>query len=285
MVDFTRGTMPLLAARLLETTPIHTGEWQSTDTSGIPQRATYELMDVTFRTPVHYNTARWAHLLGEDLNASWAEEHFLERVSGVPVNPPPSHVRWPWARHNGNHQTEEKFSHSYPERMWPKYAGLGNAPVPPVFEGNHHHGIRFAYGDLRDVVDLLIRSPYTRQAYLPIWFPEDTGAHHRQRVPCTLGYHFMIRGGNLSCRYYMRSCDLIRHFTDDVYMAGRLMQWMCGEISNGICQYYADPEAVCEHEHILPGELVMHIASLHAFTGDDFKLKEIVRRAHAQSDR
>lgn len=284
MVDFTRGTMPLLAARLLETTPIHTGEWQSTDTSGIPQRATYELMDVTFRTPV-FGELQWAPLLGEDLNLPWAEEHFLERVGGMPVNPPPSHVRWPWARHNGNHQTEEKFSHSYPERMWPKYAGLGNAPVPPVFEGNHHHGIRFAYGDLRDVVDLLIRSPYTRQAYLPIWFPEDTGAHHRQRVPCTLGYHFMIRGGNLSCRYYIRSCDLIRHFTDDVYMAGRLMHWVCNEVNKGICQYYADPKAVCEHEHFMPGELVMHIASLHAFTGDDFKLKEIMRRSHAQSDR
>ena len=29
-----------------------------------------------------------------------------------------------------------------------------------------------------DVIDLLEREPFTRQAYLPIWFPEDTGAFH-----------------------------------------------------------------------------------------------------------
>ena len=71
-------------------------------------------------------------------------------------------------------------------------------------------GIRFSYGDFNDVLDLLEKEPFTRQAFLPIWFPEDTGCHHGERVPCTIGYHFMRRGNFLSVVYMIRSCDYIR---------------------------------------------------------------------------
>ena len=33
-------------------------------------------------------------------NLPWADEHFDERVGGQPLNPPPSHVRWPFAQKN-----------------------------------------------------------------------------------------------------------------------------------------------------------------------------------------
>jgi hypothetical protein len=147
-------------------------------------------------------------------------------------------------------------------------------------------GIRFDYGDLDDVVDLLVRSPLTRQAYLPIWFPEDTGAHHRQRVPCTLGYHFMIRESQLSCRYYMRSCDLIRHFTDDLYMAARLMQWITDQLNMCPNPWHDSAPArkvlVCPEckSSVKTGRLIMYISSLHAFTGDAYKLKQIKDRAN-----
>src|SRR3546814_17811567 len=75
-----------------------------------------------------------------------------------------------------------------------------------------------------------LRSPYTRQAYLPVWFPEDTGSASGQRVPCTLGYQFLIRetpaGKVLHIIYNMRSCDFMRHLADDIYMTIRLAQWM-----------------------------------------------------------
>lgn len=284
MVDFRDGTMSYLAGRLLETEPLHTGEWQSKDVSKIKQYATHELVDTTLYLAVPPGQEAWLKFLGDDVNYSWAEEHFLERVGGVPVNPAPSHERWPWSHHNGNHQTgpRQVFSHTYPERIWPRHAngtgvepyGLGGIPLPEVMRG-----IRFDYGDLQDVVDLLVRSPLTRQAYLPIWFPEDTGVAHRQRVPCTLGYHFMIRGGQLSCRYYMRSCDLIRHLPDDIYMAGRLMQWMCEQINMGSNNGSYAANVDREHLRLIPGSLVMHIASLHAFLGDQHKLKEIAGRS------
>src|SRR5262245_41328374 len=74
--------------------------------------------------------------------------------------------------------SEPRFSHTYMTRYWPK--GLST-------------GIEFTPGDLMDIARLLVREPYTRQAYLPVWFPEDTGAVEEQRVPCSLGYHFMLR--------------------------------------------------------------------------------------------
>ncbi|MCA1799997.1 MAG: thymidylate synthase [Actinobacteria bacterium] len=105
--------------------------------------------------------------------------------------------------------------------------------------------------------------PSTRQAYLPIWFPEDTGAVHGRRVPCTLGYHFLIRNGKLQITYYIRSCDFLRHFRDDVYMAGRLAQWMT-------FRYNEDCPAA---ERIRVDKLVMHIVNFHVFEGDVPKLK------------
>src|SRR3954468_15378336 len=93
-------------------------------------------------------------------------------------------------------------------------------------------GIRYDYGDLQDVVDMLVRSPYTRQAVLPVWFPEDTGAVHGERVPCTLIYHWMLRDGRLHCFYDIRSCDFVRYFRDDVYFAMRLTQWLIEQVQD-----------------------------------------------------
>lgn len=268
--NFSTGTIAQLAGMLLATRPINIGEWQSTDVSKSPAHATYELMDITFIYDTPETPELLAESLGEDLNHAWAEEHFQERVGGLPLNPPPSHERWPWSRHNGNHQTGENkaFSHSYPERMWPKHA---NPEERMVFASGRpaevNVGIRYALGDLADVLDLLVRSPLTRQAYLPIWFPEDTGNVWRHRVPCTLGYHFMVRDGEMTVRYYMRSCDLIRHFTDDIYLTSRLLQWM-------IDSYETETGT-----RLKTGRVLMHISSLHAFKGDEDKLRRMVARA------
>lgn len=254
-----------LCQLLLGQEPFHTGRWQSIDTSHEPLRATYELQDAIIRWPIPDTIQE----LQEEVaaNLPWAEEHFSERVGGLPLNPPPSNERWPWARHNKRFQqegdTQKPFSHSYPERMWPKHATVNGHNDLGGLEVETNQGIRYRLGDLRDVVELLIREPLTRQAYLPIWFPEDTGVVHGERVPCTLGYHFMMRDGRLTCRYYMRSCDIIRHLQDDVYMAARLTQWICEEVNS---------KGQLEDEPMLPGTLIMYISSLHAFKGDEYKL-------------
>lgn len=236
---------------LVEAPPVHVGEWQSQRLE-MPMR---ELRNLSFSMSLPETKEELAEITGAHL--PWAEDHFLERVSGEPLNPAPSEAWWPFAKKkdgntNADHKSEgEAFSHTYPERMWPRWAGqLFNSAEAA-------HGIRFEYGDLQDVVNQLVKSPMTRQAYLPIWFPEDTGAVHGKRVPCTLGYHFAIRQNALTITYYMRSTDLLRHFQDDVYLAGRLAQWVVNKI-NGQTKgrpYFVD-------------ELIFHTANMHIFDGD-----------------
>jgi thymidylate synthase len=271
---------------LLEAPVVRVPEWQSLDVSDKPMGETIELQNAVFTCNIPETQPD--AVIDVEPNIPWAEEHFLERVSGIPYNPPPSAANWPFAQKgHEEHTKDRKFSHTYPERMWPKAAGkygptfgireedvvdrnmveksfvkVGDRWFPP------HEGIRFKLGDLGDVVKQLAGSPQTRQAYLPIWFPEDTGAVHGERVPCSLGYHFLVREGRVHVTYFIRSCDFLRHFPDDVYMAMRLAQWVRDEV-----------DILYEREHgegcgsYGMGTLTMHMVSLHVFGGDMPKMR------------
>jgi hypothetical protein len=247
-----RSIFRRLRDELVAQPPVSVGEWQS-QAIDMPMR---ELLHVIFEWEMPEFPEQVAIVTGARM--PWAEDHFRERVSGEPLNPSPSEAWWPFAAKkdgtNVAHKSEgEAFSHTYPERMWPKHAGS----LIRGSEGEINIGIRFAYGDLNDVINQLIKSPNTRQAYLPIWFPEDTGAVHGKRVPCTLGYHFIIRDGQIDCSYFMRSTDLLRHFQDDVYLAVRLVQWVVDQLRE------ANP-----HRPLRPGKLIFHTANLHIFDAD-----------------
>lgn len=238
---------------------VNVGRWHSMDVSDNPLLRTREILNMSFDLEIPSSVGALKDMIKPNL--PWAEKHFQERVSGIPWNPPPSHVEWPWSHANAQHQDEQqKFSHTYPERFWARRAwnwSHGDAlEAPPGFVPAYPQGIRFNYGDLVDVMDLLIREPLTRQAYLPVWFPEDTGAAHGERVPCTLGYHFLRRDGQTQITYYIRSCDFVRYFRDDVYLAARLLQW------------------VCERTRTQPGRLYFHCVSLHCLEGDVPKLRK-----------
>ena len=196
-------------------------------------------------------------------NLPWADEHFEERVCGLPLNPPPSHVNWPFAqRGNEKFGGTTKFSHTYPERIWPKYRDI--AKDGTIMDESAMEGFRYKYGDFNDVIDLLQREPYTRQAFLPIWFPEDTGSVHGERVPCTIGYHFIRRGDYLHVVYYIRSCDYIRHFRDDIYLACRKVQWAIEKLKEKDYDNW---------KNVIPGYLSMHVTSLHCFNREREVLK------------
>lgn len=232
-------------------------QWQSQSIEGKDEMTPKEVAHVSFDMKIPEGTQQLQALV--EPNLPWAEDHFLERVSGEPWNPAPSEAWWPFAvKGNEAHKQKETYSHTYPERIWPRFANIEGTTDQGRQVFVPHIGIRFEYGDLGDVIRLLSKDPTTRQAYLPIWFPEDTGVVHGGRVPCTLGYHFLMRRGRLDITYYMRSCDFMRHFRDDVYMAARLCQWVAREID-------AD---------IFPGTLNMHISSLHIFRGDLPRLEE-----------
>jgi thymidylate synthase len=224
---------------------------------------THELMHVTEQIKVSSTIEEWQEVVRPNL--PWAEDHFQERIGGEALNPAPSEAWWPYARQgNAEHKKGQLFSHTYPERFWPKRAGHLGQTLD--FE---RMGIRFPYGDLSDLIEVLKKNPWTRQAYLPIWFPEDLGAAGEgERVPCSLGYHFIYNPGTngLDCVYNMRSCDLVRFYRDDVYMAGRLLQHVASEVGQ------------------FPGKLVLNIANLHCFPGDRPLLQSMLSAEKVSQD-
>lgn len=274
-IDSFRDIFKYIRDSLINQPTVNVGEWQSQqDDSKFKMK---ELLHVAFDWQIPATPAE----LGVETGARlpWAEDHFLERVGGEPLNPSPSEAWWPFREKRGDstnasHKSEgEAFSHTYPERMWPKRANDGHTHAvahKEEFLGHEtldNFGIRFDYGDLQDVVNQLIKSPYTRQAYLPIWFPEDTGAVHGKRVPCTLGYHFIIRDGALDISYFMRSTDLLRHFQDDIYLAGRLAQWVVNKVlsATAVVGYnFENPQP----DPLVVGKLIFHTANMHIFEGD-----------------
>ena len=227
---------------------VHTEKWQGFDIKNLPEAQMREIINLAFQVP----------LVSEDLayyreqikpNLPWADDHFNERVCEEPRNPGETWQQWPWANKADHSRVfGGKFSHTYMERYWPRKTGKGE-----IMRGH-----RFEYGDLNDVVDLLLHEPNSRQAYLPIFFPEDTGAKHGNRVPCTLGYFWIQREGALHVHYPIRSCDFYRHFRDDLYLTTRLTLWLLDKLRE------KDPW----WNGVRPGNFSMWIGSLHVFIND-----------------
>lgn len=248
---------------------VDTRRWQSTTLPDHPMMKMREVFNVSFTVegPGVFNVPLDVYRTLIHPNLPWADVAFEERVSGVPWNPGKAWESWPWAGSANAHRTEgERFSHSYAERYWPKFAGVeadsewyeGGGYPSSDLNDPFRRGIRYAYGDLNDVVAHLAVDPLSRQAYLPVWFPEDTGVVHGARVPCSLGYHFLHRGDRLHITYYIRSCDFIRHFRDDIYMSVRLQLWMLERLKDRDSRW----------EDVRAGDFVFHCASLHCFEGD-----------------
>src|SRR6185437_7811937 len=261
-------TRRTIVDRILAAPEVKTERWQGVDVTKNPAAVTFELRNVCFEVP----------LLGiEDLdhwradtiaNIPWADDHFLERVGGLPLNPGVQWANWPWASSADKHRTNEKFNHTYMERLWPKWAHIdtelthtnGTRRQPDRKAWRHPiMGVSFSYGDLQDLVELLVREPYTRQAWIPLFFPEDTGYGDGGRKPCTLGYQILVRddadGPKAHIWYPLRSCDLVRHFPDDCYLAVRLLLWIVQECRKRN-PFWNDVEL---------GTYAMHMTSLHIF--------------------
>lgn len=239
-------TQQFLADHMIgHTVPVQRSSWQGTDA---PSPA-YEMRNVVLEFPVPDSICIWQEMCQAD--QPWAEEHFQERVSGDPLNPTPSYVRWPWhSQREAERFIREggRFDHTYPERYWPRAAARA--------EDGYLRNT--ATGDLQDVAAQLRRDPWTRQAVLPVFFPEDTGALNGQRVPCSLSYHFIRNGPTLDCNYFLRSCDLTRHYLNDIYLTGRLLQWMVEQVQ-------------AKDGFPFPGTLTIFVSNLHLFTQDKWR--------------
>lgn len=255
---------------------VETETWQGRSTAGKPDMVTHELLNVTMGISLYdlygqtmtahdpFNLDHWRSDCRPHL--PWADNHFAERVGGEPLNPGATFQDW---RHGASAATflegeQKQFNHTYMERMWPKYAGYVacgfNPDLGPPEGPEPRKGIRHEYGDLMDVVHLLSNERMTRQAYLPLFFPEDTGKGDGGRKPCTLGYQFILRQNRLHIYYPMRSCDYANHFRDDCYLAVRLLLWVIEQ-----CRVVAP---VGMWDYVMPGSLTMHCTSFHLFAND-----------------
>jgi len=170
---------------------VHTEKWQGKEIKDNDMYRMIEILNHSFSCAIDPSIEELRKQISPNL--PWADDHFQERVSGIPYNPPPSHNWWPFAqKNNSEFGGNEKFSHSYPERIWPKYAGREMEESEIHNKESYEslsamNGIRYEYGDLQDVINLIHKEPFTRQAFLPIWFPEDTGVVFGGRVPCFIG--------------------------------------------------------------------------------------------------
>lgn len=233
---------------------IHPDRWQAVDVSKKPDMAMRELFSTSFQVPLRglENLGHWQ----EDIlpNLPFADVHFAERIGGEGTNPGEAWKIWPWGHSAAGHLTageSNRFTHTYQERFWPTRLEDHNA---------NPQGIRYRYGDYNDLVRTLREDPLTRQAYLPIWFPEDLACNGRK--PCSLGYHLLMRHDYLHITYGIRSCDFVRHWRDDCYFTVRLLLETLSRL-----------RAMDERwQSVKPGMFIMHIGSLHMFVNDFRKI-------------
>ena len=182
----------------------------------------------------------------------WADAEFEERVSGKRINPGEAwklnKPMWEEFLTLGDEQ-DAGFDYTYAERI--------NRLCINRF-GDEDNMMR-TY--LEDIIRLLKYDPDTRKAVLSIFDPSEDKDRldGLARIPCSMYYQFLIRDNNhgkqLNIIYNQRSCDLVGHCGDDIYLAWRLMEY------------------VAEKVGVKPGYLFHQIGSLHVYQRDWWKLK------------
>jgi len=109
---------------------------------------------------------------------------------------------------------------------------------------------------LERIIFELKRNPDTRQAWLPIFERKDIeNLGGSKRVPCSLGYNFSVREGQLNLTYIQRSADAVAHFGNDIILAHFMLQYVVSRLK-------------VEGLEVEAGYLDHFIFSLHAYQKD-----------------
>jgi len=167
-----------------------------------------------------YDTAK-----ANGINMEWLSAENMERAGMEMLNLNPGYA---W---NHNKEFWEKFlrdgafSYTYPERM---------------------------YNQISRVIGELIARKNTRQAVITMYDVHQDMMNWggRDRVPCSMHYQLLIREDKLHMSYCMRSCDLVKFFLSDVYLALGLLDHISDAIG------------------LETGNFTHFIGSLHCFEGE-----------------
>lgn len=209
-------------------TLVKTDTVQDIQIQGNPDYDTKEIMPYIYR--VEYMGDMLSVAEENQCNLAWIASEFAERTSQDYINPGEAwklrKEMWePFLKRNMG-----KFSYTYNERY---------------------------RRQLKLIIEELRKHPTSRQAYMNVFLgPEDLPKAGVDRVPCSLGYHFIVRGGKLFMIYFMRSSDFYSHFIYDVVLSRMLQDYVSESIG------------------IPSGPFVHYISSLHIFR-KDFKQENI----------
>ena len=201
---------------------VHTQTYQNKHIGADESMATLELQNYVYRV----NDPDYMEIKATQ---PWANLEFGERINERATNPGKA---WKSRQEVWKEflNKDGKFDYTYSERLADR---LGRAAFT------------------------LIKDPMSRQVFVSVWAPDDLyNSGGVERIPCTLGYYFQIRGDALHITYLQRSADFSTHFFNDVYLAGRAQMHLRGLIQAHI-------------ENILfLGDFTHWVGSLHVFQKD-----------------
>lgn len=121
-------------------------------------------------------------------------------------------------------------------------------------------------GSIFASAEVLMHDPYSRRAFWPIFYPDDSiRAVRKTRIPCSIAYHALIRWIDtqpfLHLTYVERACDFKKFWLTDIWLA---RQWQLRLV------HYLNHIGVSEDfKNLKCGNTTHFISSLHAFIDDE----------------
>ena len=154
-----------------------------------------------------------------------------------------------WLYYEGNFERIEPYAWLGEPANEARHPALAN-----TFEGkwpSYTYRERLA-GAVQVLAQTLAKDRDSRRAYWPIYRPEDSlRAMSPTRVPCSLGYHAMIRNisgdQKLILTYLSRSVDFDTFWLSDIWLARQFQLAICAELGTE------------------PGMVIHNIISFHSF--------------------
>lgn len=107
---------------------------------------------------------------------------------------------------------------------------------------------------IESVISILKEDPASRRAIISIYDATDTFTHRRNRpnTPCTIGFQFLIRSGELDMVTTMRSNDLYLGLPYDMFSFTLLQEYLAVRLNVGLGVYYHNAGSLHAYETDIP---------------------------------